>query len=55
MTGRYAASVVMALAYGRHPEGYDDPGVQAVNRCLTRLGLNLRPGLWKVDIYPFLR
>ncbi|KDQ25838.1 hypothetical protein PLEOSDRAFT_1113596 [Pleurotus ostreatus PC15] len=52
---RYSASVVMALAYGHHPEGYDDPGVQAVNRCLTRLGLNLRPGLWKVDIYPFLR
>ncbi|KDR69933.1 hypothetical protein GALMADRAFT_255243 [Galerina marginata CBS 339.88] len=52
---RYSASVVMALAYGKNPKTYDDPDIQAVNRCLTRLGNNLRPGLWKVEAYPFLR
>ncbi|KAF8221472.1 cytochrome P450 [Tricholoma matsutake] len=52
---RYSSSVVMALAYGKVPKSYDDPDVVAVNRCLTRLGSNLRPGLWQVDIYPFLR
>jgi hypothetical protein len=45
----------MALAYGKVPQSYHDRDVQAVNRCLTRLGVNLRPGLWRVDIYPFLR
>ncbi|KAF8148666.1 cytochrome P450 [Crassisporium funariophilum] len=52
---RYSASVVMALAYGKNPKTYDDPDVVAVNRCLTRLGNTLRPGVWKVDVYPFLR
>uniref|UniRef100_A0A0W0F7D6 Putative cytochrome P450 n=1 Tax=Moniliophthora roreri TaxID=221103 RepID=A0A0W0F7D6_MONRR len=52
---RYSASVVMALAYGKIPKSYEDPEVQAVNRCLTRLGFTMRPGAWKVDVYPFLR
>lgn len=52
---RYSASVVMALAYGKHPKSYDDPDVIAVNRCLTRLGNTLRPGVWRVDVFPFLR
>ncbi|KIJ99162.1 hypothetical protein K443DRAFT_680159 [Laccaria amethystina LaAM-08-1] len=52
---RYSASVVMNLAYGKNPKSYDDPDVIAVNRCLTRLGVTLCPGTWKVDIYPFLR
>lgn len=52
---RYSAAVVMALAYGKHPKSYNDPDVIAVNRCLTRLGNNLRPGLWRVDVYPFLK
>jgi len=52
---RYAAAVVMALAYGKAPTSYEDPEVQAVNRCLTRLGLTMRPGAWKVDTYPFLK
>ncbi|KAI4524834.1 cytochrome P450 [Schizophyllum commune] len=52
---RYAAAVVMVLAYGKVPKGFDDPEVQAVNRCLTRLGVSLRPGVWKVDVYPWLR
>ncbi|KAF9527924.1 cytochrome P450 [Crepidotus variabilis] len=51
----YSASVVMALAYGKDTKSYDDPEVQAVIRCLTRLGNNLRPGIWKVDTYPFLK
>ncbi|PPQ68178.1 hypothetical protein CVT24_005065 [Panaeolus cyanescens] len=42
-------------SYGKTPQSYDDPDVVAVNRCLTRLGNNLRPGMWKVDTYPFLR
>ncbi|KAG6915377.1 hypothetical protein DXG01_011778 [Tephrocybe rancida] len=52
---RYSASVVMALAYGKAAGKHNDPDVQAVNRCLFRLGVNLRPGLWQVDIYPILR
>jgi hypothetical protein len=52
---RYAAAVVMALAYGKIPKSYFDPTVQAVNRCLARLGNNLRPGIWRVDNWPFLR
>ncbi|KAL9715590.1 hypothetical protein Ac2012v2_000033 [Leucoagaricus gongylophorus] len=52
---RYAAAVVMALAYGKVPKSYADPIVLAVNRCLTRLGNNLRPGLWRVDNWSFLR
>ncbi|KAJ2917541.1 hypothetical protein MD484_g2847, partial [Candolleomyces efflorescens] len=52
---RYSASVVMSLAYGKDPKGRDDPNIDAVNRCLTRLGHALRPGLWRVDVYPFLR
>jgi len=52
---RYAASVVMHLAYGKDPKSADDPVIAAVNTCLTRLGNNLRPGLWKVDIFPWLK
>ncbi|KAF9069856.1 cytochrome P450 [Rhodocollybia butyracea] len=52
---RYAAAVVMALAYGKVPQGCEDPEVQAVNRCLTRLGYAMRPGAWKVDVLPFLK
>ncbi|KAG6828014.1 hypothetical protein H0H87_003076 [Tephrocybe sp. NHM501043] len=52
---RYSASVVMALAYGKAAGKHDDPDVQAVNRCLVRLGENVRPGLWQVDNYPILR
>ncbi|KAJ3991791.1 cytochrome P450 [Lentinula boryana] len=52
---RYAAAVVMALAYGKVPHSFEDPEVQAVNRCLTRLGYAMRPGAWKVDVVPFLK
>ena len=45
----------MALAYGKNPKSYEDPDILAVNRCLTRLGNTLRPGVWKVDVFPFLR
>ncbi|KAG5637609.1 hypothetical protein H0H81_004001 [Sphagnurus paluster] len=45
----------MALAYGKSPGKHDDPDVIAVNRCLVRLGENIRPGLWQVDNYPILR
>ena len=45
----------MALAYSKVPKLYHDPVVVAVNRCLTRLGNNLRPGIWKVDVWPILR
>lgn len=51
----YAASVVMSLAYGKTVHSYEAPEVQGVNRCLTRMGLAMRPGAWKVDIFPFLR
>lgn len=52
---RYAAAVVMTLAYGKYPKSYYDPIVLAVNRCLTRLGNNMRIAYWKVDTWPFLR
>lgn len=52
---RYAASVVMALAYGKRTGSHDDPDVIAVIRCLVRLGITLRPGVWQVDFYPWLR
>ncbi|KAJ3769963.1 cytochrome P450 [Lentinula raphanica] len=52
---RYAAAVVMALAYGKVPHSFEDPDVQAVNRCLTRLGYAMRPGAWKVDVLPLLK
>ncbi|KAF5389652.1 hypothetical protein D9757_004118 [Collybiopsis confluens] len=52
---RYAAAVVMALAYGKISISYDDPDVQTVNRCLTRLGYAMRQGAWKVDVFPFLK
>ena len=45
----------MALAYGKPTGGYDDPNVVAVIRCLGRLGVAIRPGVWKVDFYPWLR
>jgi hypothetical protein len=45
----------MALAYGKNPKSYEDPDILAVNRCLARLGNALRPGVWKVDVFPFLR
>ena len=45
----------MALAYGKNPKSYEDPEILAVNRCLARLGNTLRPGVWKVDVFPFLR
>ncbi|KAF9033815.1 cytochrome P450 [Panaeolus papilionaceus] len=51
----YSASVVLALAYGKQSQGPEDPAILEVNRCITRVGDNLRPGLWKVDVYPFLR
>jgi hypothetical protein len=45
----------MTLAYGKYPKSYLDPVVLSVNRCLTRLGNNMRLGLWKVDTWPILR
>ncbi|KAH9474283.1 Cytochrome P450 monooxygenase 64 [Psilocybe cubensis] len=52
---RYAASVVMEIAYGKQPKLYTDPEILAINQCSRTFGLNLRPGLWMVDAYPILR
>ena len=38
----------MALAYGKPTGGYGDPDVVAINRCVRRLGIAIRPGVWKV-------
>ena len=51
----YAASVVMLLAYDDLPNGPNDPDIEAVNDCLYRIGFNMRPGVWMVDYWPFLR
>lgn len=46
----------MTLAYGKTtPTSYSDPEVQAVNKCLARLGKALRPGAYMVDSFPILR
>ncbi|KAI0956774.1 hypothetical protein AcW1_005373 [Taiwanofungus camphoratus] len=46
----------MAISYGKTtPTSYLDPEVQAINRCLGRLGSALRHGTYLVDTYPFLR
>lgn len=53
---RYAASVIMAITYGKvTPTSYSDPEVQEVNKCLARLGRAIRPGAYLVDSYPILR
>ena len=52
---RYSASVVISIGYGKESKPYQDPDIRAVNRCLTRLGNTLWPGVWKVDMYPFHR
>jgi hypothetical protein len=48
----------MYLSYGKSistpsTSTKPDPDVEAVNSCLNRLGLALRPGTWKVDAFPF--
>ncbi|KAF8874661.1 hypothetical protein BD779DRAFT_1565799, partial [Infundibulicybe gibba] len=50
----YSAAVAMSLAYGKYPQPYSDPDVVAANRCLTCLGVALRPGVRQVDAWPFL-
>ncbi|TFK68367.1 cytochrome P450 [Pluteus cervinus] len=53
---KYAASVVLTLAYGKTtPTSYSDPEVQRINECLSRLGDALRPGAYRVDTIPLLR
>jgi len=52
---RYAASVVMLLAYGVFPNGPNDPDIEAVNDCLYMLGITMRPGAWLVDYWPILQ
>ncbi|KAH7884072.1 cytochrome P450 [Phlebopus sp. FC_14] len=53
---RYAASVIMSIAYGKTtPTSYSDPEVVAVNRCLARFGQTIRPGTYLVDTYPILQ
>ncbi|KAF8345804.1 cytochrome P450 [Amanita rubescens] len=51
---RYAASVVMLLAYNKIPEP-NDPDIKVVNECLERLGIHMRPGYWKSDYWPILK
>ncbi|KAL5527311.1 hypothetical protein ACEPAG_6102 [Sanghuangporus baumii] len=53
---RYAASVIMTMTYGKQtPTSYSDPEVQAVNKCLFRLGKAMIPGAYLVDAYPIMR
>jgi len=52
----YAASVVMAISYGKTtPTAYTDPEVVAVNKVTTRFSQTVRPGAYLVDTYPILR
>lgn len=44
----------MLLAYNKIPEP-TDPDIKAVNDCLERLGIHMRPGYWKSDYWPILK
>ncbi|KAI0349583.1 cytochrome P450 [Trametes cingulata] len=53
---RYAASVIMAITYGKTtPTSYSDPEVKQINLGIYRLGQAVRPGAYWVDRYPFLK
>ncbi|KAI0647953.1 cytochrome P450 [Trametes meyenii] len=53
---RYAASVIMAITYGKTtPTSYSDPEVKQINRGIARLGIATRPGAYLVDAYPFFK
>ncbi|KAJ7159023.1 cytochrome P450 [Mycena crocata] len=52
---RYSMSVVFTTAYGKRAASYKDPVVVGINRVMANFGANLRPGAWKVDVFPFLR
>lgn len=53
---RYAASVVLALAYGKTtPTSYDDPEVLAINQKIAELLYVSKNSPWLVDKYPILR
>ncbi|KAJ6534454.1 cytochrome P450 [Mycena vulgaris] len=52
---RYSASVVLTTTYGKMATSYQDPLIGAINRCLMVLNLVMRPGVWRVDSFPFLR
>ena len=55
IVNRYAASVIMSLAYGKTtPTSYSDPEVLMVHKCLARLTRSQLPGRHLVDSYPFL-
>ena len=54
--GRYAASVVMSMTYGKtEPTYYTDPEVLAIGVHGTRLGKVAQVGAHVVDNYPILR
>jgi len=56
MLQRYAASVIISVTYGKQtPSSYSDPDVQRIQRCLSNLGVAVRPGTYAVDSYPWLR
>ncbi|KAF8641357.1 hypothetical protein AX16_010024 [Volvariella volvacea WC 439] len=42
---QYTVAVVMALLCGTVLLSYEDPDVQAVNYCLTHLGVTIYPGV----------
>ncbi len=44
-----------ALDYGRTCQMPNDPDIKAVNDCLERLGIHMRPGHWKSDYWPILK
>ncbi|KAJ7587116.1 cytochrome P450 [Mycena floridula] len=53
---RYAASVIMTLAYGKTTSTlYSDPEVRQINEYTRRLGVAARPGSYLVDAFPLLR
>ncbi|KAG6330373.1 hypothetical protein ID866_8716 [Astraeus odoratus] len=55
-TKRYAASVIMAINYGKTtPTAYTDPEVVALNLCQERFNRAARPGAYLVDSYPILK
>ncbi|KAK0470449.1 cytochrome P450 [Desarmillaria tabescens] len=53
---RYAASVIMALTYGKtNPTSYTDPEIQLINQNTVQVARSMRPGAYLVDSFPILR
>lgn len=55
-SGRYAASVILRLAYGNStPTSNDDPEVARIQQVMLNFSRAMRPGAFLVDRIPWLK